>query len=585
MSELQVPYAGAQFNVLDYGAKGDGSTNDYAAVAAAVTAIVANKGGDLIFPYRPLGYVLGSSVVINVGLYANGSGVTVKLNGNNILPSHTGWCFDFPTNFFGANNGGKMGTKLPIIEGSGAVITTSNAAATGGVRFQDTIAHQLHDIAINGYAAGSAVQLLITSGDLSTWCELGQFSNIKGRGNLQGIYTKSSNALGSFLGNTFKNIAFDGAVNNVKIYNLEGAVFDCVFESVGGFYNQGGATGGNCFYLNGAFAGTTFISPWIDLGGTGTTNAATDIVFGANYTATTAYQPTIVNPMWVTLPVDWRTKLFISGPVRGIADSSGASANAREVLRAPRTYYVSTSGSNSNNGQSAGSPFATIAYARDLIYNTIDAAGQTLTIKLADGTYTTGAAFTGLPTGLGSGSLVLEGNSGTPGNVIISTTSADDVTAIAGARISVKGIEFRTTTAGRALRAEGIGSYIYIDAGCRFGATAEQQVAAFYGGTIEQGAAYTITGNALTHYEVNGGMVIKGASVDATSRAFSANFANVYNGGTLFVNNSTFTTTSSTGTRYFVYAAGLVQTYGAGTTIFPGNVIGFANAAQFAQYL
>lgn len=578
--------AAREFNVMDFGAVGDGTTNDYTAVAAAVTAIVANKGGTLVFPYRPLGYALGSSVVINTGLYAGGGGITLALNGNTFTPTHTGWCFDVPTNYFGTNNGAIFGQKPVYIIGDGATIN-GTSSALGGIRLQDTVAWKIQDIAVNNYTTGTAVQLLITSNDLSTWNEHGQLSRVRGSYNLNGIYGKSTNSTGSFLGNRLEDVVFEGKVNNHKNFNFEGLWFDSLFINCGGYVNQLGATGGACFYLNGGFTGATFINPYVDVGNTGTQSAASDIVFGPNYTATLSYQPTIINPLEINLPNDWWNKLIVPSPV--LLDGTlgtTTSGNPRMMLRSARTFYVSTTGSDTtNDGMSAAKPLATIQKAIDIIYQRFDCAGQVVTIQLADGTYTGGAAVRGEAPGLGAGSLTLLGNTTTPGNVIISPTNSDAVAVYNGGRLVVKGIEVRTTTSGRGMRSEGIGSYLFIDTDCRFGACANEHAYALNGGVIEQGAAYTITGNAPTHYQVAGGTIIKGASVDATNRAFASNFANVFNQGNLLVNNSTFTTTGSTGTRYYVYAGGLIQTYGAGTSIFPGAAAGFADAGQFAQYL
>ena len=59
MSLTKVSYSliqGAPFNVMDYGAVGDGTTNDYAAFVAAATALQNQGGGALFIPYTSTGY-------------------------------------------------------------------------------------------------------------------------------------------------------------------------------------------------------------------------------------------------------------------------------------------------------------------------------------------------------------------------------------------------------------------------------------------------------------------------------------------------------------------------------------------------
>ena len=61
------------FNVKDYGALGDNTTNDYTAIAAAITALTANGGGVLYFPYGR--YKIGTALSItNVPIVIRGDG-------------------------------------------------------------------------------------------------------------------------------------------------------------------------------------------------------------------------------------------------------------------------------------------------------------------------------------------------------------------------------------------------------------------------------------------------------------------------------------------------------------------------------
>ena len=69
MALTKVTYSmieGAQFNVLDYGAKGDGATDDSAAVQAAMDAALATGGGTV---YLPSGtYLCNTPLVLQYGV-------------------------------------------------------------------------------------------------------------------------------------------------------------------------------------------------------------------------------------------------------------------------------------------------------------------------------------------------------------------------------------------------------------------------------------------------------------------------------------------------------------------------------------
>lgn len=79
------------FNVKDYGAKGDGRTDDYAAIQKAVKALNKNRSGHLYFPtgtyfikpYHGTNVKYDNIVIENIqGLKISGSNAVIKMNGN-----------------------------------------------------------------------------------------------------------------------------------------------------------------------------------------------------------------------------------------------------------------------------------------------------------------------------------------------------------------------------------------------------------------------------------------------------------------------------------------------------------------------
>ncbi len=187
--------------------------------------------------------------------------------------------------------------------------------------------------------------------------------------------------------------------------------------------------------------------------------------------------------------------------------------------------------------------------------------------------------------GIGAGSIILAGNTVTPGNVVISTTSADALVVKAGASLAIQGIKFQTTTSGSGLKVDEISSAA-IGAGCQFGACATQHIFSTAGSTVLVAAGYTITGNSPIHW--NASLASKIFSfdntIDATGRAFSGIFATATENSIISV-SGTMTTASSTGTRYYLTSGSFIQTFGAGETYLPGNAAGYADAATLAAYL
>ena len=90
--------------------------------------------------------------------------------------------------------------------------------------------------------------------------------------------------------------------------------------------------------------------------------------------------------------------------------------NTRERLTADKTYYVSTTGSDSNDGLTVDTPFLTIQHALDQLEN-LDLSKWSMYISIADGTYA-GDIVLDVPS-IGGFGIFLVGNVSTPANVQI----------------------------------------------------------------------------------------------------------------------------------------------------------------------
>lgn len=257
--------------------------------------------------------------------------------------------------------------------------------------------------------------------------------------------------------------------------------------------------------------------------------------------------------------------------------SSSDGAIGREVLIANRTYYVATTGSDSNNGLSSGTAFLTLQKAVDVAAS-LDQSTYSITISVADGTY--GAVV--LKTPVGSGDCYLTGNVTTPANCIISSSSA----CITSTQKNWLVRGFKLTSSGSDGIQAAAGTYITYDK-LDFGSCTGRHVVS-YGGVISvsQSGTYTISGGAYAHVEASGpGSSILHNSVTVTvtgTPAFSAHFAGALNLGGIVTYLVTYSG-SATGKRYSATLNGVINTYGGGASYFPGSVVGTtATGGQYA---
>ncbi|SFV33504.1 DUF2793 domain-containing protein [Hyphomicrobium facile] len=258
------------------------------------------------------------------------------------------------------------------------------------------------------------------------------------------------------------------------------------------------------------------------------------------------------------------------------------SGGPREVLTAGRSYYVRTDGSDSNTGlaNTTGGAFLTIQKAYDVI-KTLDLNGFTVAIRVADGTYTTGLLIAAPPVG---GLVTLVGNASSPGNCIISTTSASAIRVTVPITLTVNGFKLETTTSGNCIAAENGAAITHSN--MEFGACAGGHMVASNYSSIGTATDYAISGGANQHVSLNGStaniaartLTLSGTLAFTTFIVSQRNsYANVFS----LVFAGTYT---ATGKRYDANDHGVLNTGGGGASYFPGSTAGTGTNAGNSPY-
>jgi hypothetical protein len=249
-----------------------------------------------------------------------------------------------------------------------------------------------------------------------------------------------------------------------------------------------------------------------------------------------------------------------------------ASGGPRETLTADRTYYVRTDGNDANSGlaDTAGGAFRTIQKAVDVVAS-LDLSTRQVTIQLADGTYTAPVA---LKRCLGALAPIIQGNGGTPANVVIATSGVSAITNDNGGLWIVRDLKVSASTVGNCLHALNFGSIYF--ANLDFGACPGYHLYSQANATIKATGGYKVSGGAQYHVAANGWVVLSGQTITyANSPNFSgANFLAGRAGvvecfGMTFVNGGMVT-----GVRYVSLHNGVIYTAGAGAAYIPGSVAG-----------
>ena len=269
---------------------------------------------------------------------------------------------------------------------------------------------------------------------------------------------------------------------------------------------------------------------------------------------------------------------------RRVDDAFANIIPSRKILLANRSYYVTTVGSDTNDGQSWVKAFRTIQKAIDTVA-ALDIGGYTVTIEVAAGTYTTPIILKNVGGFGSSGNLIIIGNTATPSSTIISTTSATCITADGIQSIwDIKGFRLQTTTSGNGIQATN-GSNVRFS-NLDFGVCANNHMSCSFGATITQIGIYSISGGCGRHVNCyNARIITRNYTITLLANVTMTHFAYVQSMGFFGADGTAYSlgAFAVTAIRYYAEVNSAIYTNGGGATFLPGNVAG--SVATGAQYV
>lgn len=247
----------------------------------------------------------------------------------------------------------------------------------------------------------------------------------------------------------------------------------------------------------------------------------------------------------------------------------------RETIGADRTYYISTAGSDSNDGLTVGTPLLNIQTAIDLIANTLFVpTGRTVTIQLADGTYTVNTSIVLRPT-TGGGSFIITGNAGNAAAVVctISVSGGVFLAADNSGLWNIRNLTLQSSASGSGIVSERGASVTFQN--LIFGSGMTSHLVPATNAAIRATGNYTISAGATQHVNatVSGTLDVTGRTITISGTQAFTYFCNCGYTATANFAGCTFVG-AATGSRYQIFANGVIITGGAGANFLPGNSAG-----------
>lgn len=264
---LDIVYYGAvSVHAAPYNAKGDGVTDDTAAIQAAF-----NSGKTVQFGNRKL-YRTTATLLLDIEVLKaqNFQSQTVQLSGsafvvegaNNWLTIR-GWPYVPGTHF--------------IVEGMGARVSGTSGTAGGGIVVIGGYGHKIENIEFRGFT--SCVHLTVEN--ISHWCESVVVRGVRGLDFQYGIRTTSvgGDVSASFDQTHLEYCEFNCTRNGSVGYALDGFHGRLSMVGCGVWLGEDGAVDTVGWYLNGTTPGGVMMACWADGGST----HSNTIQFGPGY--------------------------------------------------------------------------------------------------------------------------------------------------------------------------------------------------------------------------------------------------------------------------------------------------------------
>lgn len=248
----------------------------------------------------------------------------------------------------------------------------------------------------------------------------------------------------------------------------------------------------------------------------------------------------------------------------------------KEILTSNRTYYVSTTGSDTTGDGSSGNAWLTIQHAIDYCSAMLDLDKYALTIDVGDGTYAENVVARTMS---GSGTVTILGDTSNPSNVIINAPLNCFVASYCYTPYYLKGFEFRSSGSNRvAVSASNATSLIQVE-DCYFNSPN------FIYGVLVQNFSNVklvrpkLTGALTAFLRVQNARIQCDSTVLTLTGTVSFSSAGVLctEMGNVLMTSFTFTG-SATGKRYSLSQLSLIRTgSGGSSTYLPGDVAGTVN--------